>query len=175
MRRFPFIAPKYTTPLLHLLFWGVWMLVPFIFIPTEVERDTHLLFRMISSFVLLATLFYVNYYLLIHRLLFRERIILFFLVNIALLIGFIYLTDLSREIAKAYYDTGSQHSSHQRPPVILHLVPYIFIISVSVAIRTTQRWYFSERQRKMLENENLRSELSNLKMQLNPHFFFQHT
>ncbi len=172
MRRLLFIPPKYTTPLLHLLIWGGWMLVPLIFIPSEVERDAHLYFRILSSFVLLATLFYVNYYLLIHRLLFRERMVFFFLVNIALLTGFIFLADLSREMVKAYYDSGLQQAPHKRPPVILHLVPYIFIISVSVAIRTTQRWYFSERQRKMLENENLRSELNNLKMQLNPHFFF---
>src|SRR5690606_26509244 len=49
---------------------------------------------------------------------------------------------------------------------------YIFVISIAVAIRTTTRWIKLDDQRKTLENENLKSELNNLKMQLNPHFFF---
>jgi len=70
----------------------------------------------------------------------------------------------------------SMRPFRHRPPIHIILsgmvFSYIFLITVSVAIRTTMHWFNMEKERRILENENLRTELSNLKMQLNPHFFF---
>lgn len=119
-------------------------------------------------------LFYLNYSMLVDRLLFNKKIILFLVINLLLIVVFSYSSDLLRNLL--WYSPADRISPMPKPPkgllFGLHNFPFLFIVSISVAIKTTSRWYTSENQRKNLENENLKSELNNLKMQLNPHFFF---
>ena len=46
------------------------------------------------------------------------------------------------------------------------------MVGLSVAIKMTQKWIVSEKERKQLEQERTEAELKNLKNQLNPHFLF---
>lgn len=52
------------------------------------------------------------------------------------------------------------------------IMSFLVTTGIAVAIRITSEWFRSETVRKELEQEHLKSELSNLKNQLNPHFFF---
>ena len=45
-------------------------------------------------------------------------------------------------------------------------------IAVSTSIKATEQWYSNEKERKEVENQKLSAELSFLKSQINPHFFF---
>jgi len=45
-------------------------------------------------------------------------------------------------------------------------------IAVSTSIKITGKWYSNEKERKEMENQKLSAELSLLKSQINPHFFF---
>ena len=46
------------------------------------------------------------------------------------------------------------------------------MVGLSVAIKMTQKWIVTEKERKQLEQERTEAELKNLKNQLNPHFLF---
>lgn len=46
------------------------------------------------------------------------------------------------------------------------------MVGLSVAIKMTQKWIVTEKERQQLEQERTEAELKNLKNQLNPHFLF---
>ena len=48
----------------------------------------------------------------------------------------------------------------------------VLSIAVSTSIKITGKWYSNEKERKEMENQKLTAELSLLKSQINPHFFF---
>jgi sensor histidine kinase YesM len=48
----------------------------------------------------------------------------------------------------------------------------LMILAISTSIRVTEGWYSNEKQKKEMENQKLGAELSLLKSQINPHFFF---
>lgn len=180
---------RITTISLHLLLWVLWFAAPIIFSFNNPQRQeppkdaSFYLFIWVPMIFSLA-LFYLNYFLFVEKLLFNKRILWFFGVNIILIILFSYTVDWIRSVSMSMAPMhempmnglGSMNNPEFKPPkkplFELDNLIFIFVVSISVAIRTTSRWYASETQRKNLENENLKSELSNLKMQLNPHFFF---
>jgi two-component system LytT family sensor kinase len=49
---------------------------------------------------------------------------------------------------------------------------FLLIFTVGTSISVIQRWLKTEQNRKETENEKLNTELSFLKSQVNPHFFF---
>lgn len=55
---------------------------------------------------------------------------------------------------------------------IRNTIAFAMTTGVSVAIVTTKQWLKSDELRKELESDRIKSELLNLKNQLNPHFFF---
>ncbi len=178
--------------ILHVLVWGLWFAAPIIFSFNNPQRQeppkdpSFYLFIWIPMLFSLA-LFYLNYFLFVEKLLFNKKILWFFGVNIILIILFSFTVDWVRTASMGMAPMheylmpmnepmGPMDKPEFKPPKNslfgLDNLIFIFVVSISVAIRTTSRWYASETQRKNLENENLKSELSNLKMQLNPHFFF---
>jgi LytS/YehU family sensor histidine kinase len=46
------------------------------------------------------------------------------------------------------------------------------LLGLGTSIKVTQNWYGNEKQKKEMENQKLGAELSLLKSQINPHFFF---
>jgi sensor histidine kinase YesM len=64
---------------------------------------------------------------------------------------------------------------HHRPPRFRGYFSALFcltILAISTSIRVTEGWYSNEKQKKEMENQKLGAELSLLKSQINPHFFF---
>jgi sensor histidine kinase YesM len=46
------------------------------------------------------------------------------------------------------------------------------VLALGTSIKVTEGWYINEKQKKEMENQKLGAELSRLKSQINPHFFF---
>jgi two-component system LytT family sensor kinase len=46
------------------------------------------------------------------------------------------------------------------------------VLALGTSIKVTESWYENEKQKKEMENQKLGAELSLLKSQINPHFFF---
>jgi sensor histidine kinase YesM len=72
-------------------------------------------------------------------------------------------------------ENQKQTESHHRPPRFRGYFSALFcltILALSTSIRVTEGWYSNEKKKKEMENQKLGAELSLLKSQINPHFFF---
>jgi len=160
---------------LHLLVWGFWFAAPVLFQGYENQHEytAHLL-RMWIPMLLSVVLFYLNYFLLVGHYLFHQRVWTFLIINLVFAIVMVLVAEEFRRLLPPL--SLSANSNYPHPSAVWLstrlLFSYLFVISISVTIRVTGRWFLLETEHKNLENANLRSELSNLKMQLNPHFLF---
>lgn len=170
--------------LIHLVFWIFWLVVPFLFSMADgrglPSPRAHFFFR---SFLTMS-LFYFNYLWLVEKTLFEHKIGRFAVINFGLIIALTALTFYSYGFFSPELPLvtgpdsmeGAQSLRHNRPPIFSILLgtffSYLFVTSISITVKAITRWFIMDAQRKTLENEHLKSELNNLKLQLNPHFFF---
>ncbi len=124
----------------------------------------------------IAIIFYINYLWLIDKVLFRKKTLLFLFYNLLLII---IANIASFSIHRILVPTEMMH---WRPGIIppprpglmqwQDAITLALSVGLSVAIKVTQQWILSEKERKQLEQERTEAELKNLKNQLNPHFLF---
>jgi uncharacterized membrane-anchored protein YhcB (DUF1043 family) len=162
--------------IIHGLVWVILLLLPVLFSfsnqPDSFARYVREWLPLFSS----AVVFYVNYLVLIDRLLFRSEYGSYLLLNFLLIAAITFVTiEGFGFIAEAFGD-GRTGNPGRRPP--LSMISFrvasslLLTVGVAIAIKSTRRWQQTERRQKQLEQEHLESELVNLKNQLNPHFFF---
>ncbi len=127
--------------------------------------------------VLLAVLlgaFYLNYLLLIPRLLLKKKIVWYVLITFAivasgtLLTSFINDTFRLNQILFPYVHYGRErHHLNTFVPGML-----LLMVGLGITIRFIQQWQLEINLRQQLEQESTTTELTLLKAQINPHFFF---
>jgi two-component sensor histidine kinase len=164
---------------LHIIAWVVLFCFPFLYSGDE-AIPTDFLIR--SSWLPLfwsALLFYTNYFLLIKYYIFKRKTFEYIGINLLLVVAFAFLNNVIMDFLPrpAFGFPGNPpHHDHFRPsktPFFLQTVATLFIpLVTSLAIRTTQRWQKIESEKKEIDHQRLESELSHLKYQLQPHFFF---
>lgn len=116
--------------------------------------------------------FYLNYFLIIPRYLFRNRRISYLLINLLLIAGVCLGLHLFQTLLAV-----------DRPPVPrgARLIPFWFfllrdtvsmalVIGLAAAIRLSSQWDRMEEARREAEHSRAQSELRNLRNQINPHF-----
>lgn len=119
--------------------------------------------------------FYVNYCVLIDRILFRKKLIHFLLVNLILFVFLNFLLDFWHEYYFSHFVTDDGHDGGGPPKMMIILRDVMMMAltaALSVAVRMTENWYIIEGEKKELEKARSEAELQNLKSQLNPHFLF---
>lgn len=168
---------------IHIIGWGIFFALPFFFYRGEGVSIT--LNRYLGyCFVPLSCLiiFYVNFLWLIEKQLFRRKVILFILSNIAvvLIMGValhfwqdfhrVHLSEPLPEALQAIKD------SFPKPPRYVFIARDMMLmaltVALSVAIKMTGGWYETENEKQELKKAQAEAELQNLKSQLNPHFLF---
>jgi sensor histidine kinase YesM len=171
---------------LHILGWSFILIMPFLSSGNEgVHFGQYIL--TLTFPVFFAAVFYANYFYLIKEFLFTKRLLIFFSANILLYSVCTIAIELNRENfiqqrIRATMETVRPSSTEEayrlsRGPsqtemILRAFFAFAMTTGVSVAIRTTTKWFKSEDILKDLEREHLKSELANLKNQLNPHFLF---
>lgn len=162
--------------LMHAIGWGLVFCFPFFF---NWKGGNSLTWERYLSYVFVVScfmiVFYNNYFLLIDRLLFRKKLLLFIVANIALFV----LLSIGLDLLQDYYFTHfikDMPAHKQVPPKIMMILRdgmmMTLTAALSVAIRMTDNWYVIESEKKELEKARSEAELQNLKSQLNPHFLF---
>jgi two-component system, LytTR family, sensor kinase len=156
--------------LIHILIWAAFIFVPLIFMETPEGRQRFMIFGW-SMLVLMACYFYLNYLILIPRLLLKKKLVNYALFLLAGLFVISALNVLYSYIVHMYIIPNIHHHS------LLHyslmtIYPAILSFGVSTSIRITDEWFKNERAKKEMENEKLTAELAFLKSQVNPHFLF---
>lgn len=174
------IRLRWNPVFIHILAWAIVFLFPLLFIERfESMRRVHEfnLMRFYIQPISIAVIFYINYLWLIDRVLFRKKPVQFILYNLLLIVVanvIIYLVHrmlIPNEFIPRHPGPGP------RPPRPVFVqwqdsITLALMVGLSVAIKMTQKWIVTEKERKQLEQERTEAELKNLKNQLNPHFLF---
>ena len=157
--------------LTHIASWAVVFIMPaLIFISEGNQRFEEALYRSLISLPFLMFLFYISYYWLIDRLWFKKQYIFFVLV----VVGLIFCVSYSKYELFSYF--ALHKSKHKMPPFhafmyfdfLSNLLPIVF----AMAIRYAQRNFSLEIAQKEVQAQKLQADLTQLRYQLQPHFFF---
>ena len=112
----------------------------------------------------LVVFFYLNYYVLIPKILYRRAMIWYIFSLLGCGFFFYYYNRTVRQVL-----LGEQFLDFAP---FFGLFPILFVLALSLALRVTSDRLREERERKEQETENLKSELSFLRSQVSPHFLF---
>jgi uncharacterized membrane protein len=132
-------------------------------------------------FIILIVVYYLNAYCLVPEFLLKSRSRIYFLL-IALVITVIMMfmswfdnyLDLPRLFVEAFMKKkdSQKHWGNKQGYDILTLAISALVLGISTSITTTQIWQKDRQRHQAMEQEKISSELSFLKAQINPHFFF---
>jgi len=156
---------------IHIIIWLAFMLLPLVIIESEegkirfVQMGWFLLF-------LIAGYFYLNYFYLIPKLLFKKKIILYILFLVAGLGVIILLSETYFYFLEPLFSHRLHHRHFFGRFSVVPLTSALVAFALSSSIKITSEWFINERQKKEMEAEKLSSELAFLKSQINPHFLF---
>lgn len=127
-----------------------------------------------SSFIYLSVftdiiwiaVFYFNAYVLMPKLFYKRRLWLYTFIQLIILSAlavfhWLFFTFIIR-----------QHPFELRGFFLFNTFPYVFILAGSTAYRTIQDRIKTEQLLQARETENLKTELTFLRSQVNPHFMF---
>lgn len=158
----------------HILLWGIVIALPYFFMDSQMFFDTRRFMRSIPETIGFLLVFYINYFLLIEKLLFKRKNKEFILANVAL----IFIVALLMHYGHEWYESMMPELFQRRRRRVLS--PSFFLIrnstslflmmGLSLALKMTVRWFQVENERKELEKAKSEAELQNIKNQINPHF-----
>ncbi|MBU2650465.1 MAG: histidine kinase [Bacteroidetes bacterium] len=160
---------------IHVAIWLLIFTLPVLFSTDERSRTltNYLHFAIPMLFNVLA--FYLNFFLLIEAFLFRKKVLSFIIINLLLFAGIAGISYFIQEELMMPMILKTGEGMHAPPKELFwfrNAASMVLITGLSVAIRMTGQWYKAEKIRHELEKARMESELSNLKNQLSPHFFF---
>lgn len=176
----------------HILAWAVFGLAIFYYQPviSDFEIPFQFWMKQTVELSLLIIIFYFNSLVLVPRLLLNNRPVYYFVVIAAIVVAVLFT---NRSLDRAYAEAQGRHifSSTEQlrrrnvpgPPIFipggrgglgitLTVTITALVVGISTAITVIQKWQKDKQERKELEKEKVTSELSFLKAQINPHFFF---
>lgn len=166
---------RYNTILAHILLWGVILILPYFFTDTNTFFQWQHFTRSLPSTIGFLVVFYVNYFVLADKYLFKGKNKEFILYNILLILAVSVLIHYGYEIYKLIDPDAYPRRRRRRTPspwlfLIRNSTSLLMIMGLSVAMKTGNRWMKIENERKELEKAKSEAELQNLKNQINPHF-----
>lgn len=161
-----FISPKYK--LYRHLIMIVFISLALFNSDPEYKEPTETI-SLIIALILFLLLVYTNMYILVPRLLFKNKYAAYFLSVIVI----IAISGIINRIGRIIYDSSVRLNPEKED---VSFLPFSFIIivlvSASAAIKLFQRWMLDAQLITELEQANANAELEQLKNQINPHFLF---
>jgi len=169
----------YVRILIHIGLWLLLFLLPPLVIQSEIRLPSE--FGDIMNWILVIVFFYINYLWLVPNYLSRSRFMGYF-AGIVLMLSTCYFSNeiyahhkYNVEVARGERVDPPPSQKGHKPPRFRGYFSSLFcfaILALGTSMRVTEDWYINEKQRKEMENQKLGAELSLLKSQINPHFFF---
>ena len=162
---------SYSYTLIQIVLWALLLFLPLSVLRLSGEEifGRYLLVLGLQTLTWMA-LFYLNYLLLVPRMLFRRRTTMFVWCNIVISLVLPVLTQLLYSMF-----TGTRLQDFSLTDIVGYssvMLMFLFLILTAVSIRSMQRNRQLEAERERNERELVSMELERLKSQLNPHFLF---
>lgn len=176
-----FDLKKGIPPFMHIIFCIAILVIPLIVMSRSGLTPDHYYYGYMMRTGMLILLFYVNYLILIDKLLFKKQFALYIIVNVLLIAGTVLLQNLLLElfIGPPPVPEGLRRGGGgpgPRPPQEMRILSdyalIILAIGMSVALKVTMRWYKDSINLETIKATQLEADLKNLRSQLNPHFLF---
>ncbi|MDO9156033.1 MAG: sensor histidine kinase, partial [Sediminibacterium sp.] len=173
----------------HLAAWLCFFFLPYlVFFPRlrDFSMSNHMLTVIVLNKIILMVVYYLNTMVLIPKLLIKEKWFFYILSLVGCLLFFLYVP---RTLAMMIYppeiplnvtenttgiNRGNRVGRIRRRPYadFFNTVLFLLVITFGACIEVVRRWLQTEQNRKETEHERINTELSFLKSQVNPHFFF---
>ncbi|MBC8052914.1 MAG: histidine kinase [Sphingobacteriaceae bacterium] len=173
---------RYLAPALHILFWGLIIISPYLFRnPNTWEGFKPWHYKLIINNSILALLFYLNAYVLYPKV-YKTKGFWVYIFTVSTII--IALMLFSKFVDKQLFEDGKNWGKGRRGGdhrggdirwmrwYITNILTYVFISGISFSYRVIKDNNKLEKIRKEKENETLKTELTFLRSQVSPHFMF---
>lgn len=157
---------------IHIVCWAFIFLSPLMFANRTNGFDWQDMFHGSIMPLTLCITFYVNYFILVPRLLISKKkqnefvfINTLIIIVMSIFLHYIMMNGMN----------GHHHIKESTPPPVLFFIirdmfTQFLSVCISTSIRLSIQWGQSERARKEAEVEKADAELKNLRNQINPHF-----
>jgi hypothetical protein len=180
---------RIVTIIAHIAAWACFFALPYlVFFPRMLDANFSMSDHMIASIIcnnlFLVFFYYLNTLVLIPKLLMKEKWLIYTFTIFIFLVLYLYVPKyIATLIATPEYRTFSNNPpSRGRPRTgnssrrsfvdFFNIAIFLLVFTVGTCISVIQRWLQTEETRKETESQKLQTELSFLKSQINPHFFF---
>ncbi|MCE7057921.1 histidine kinase [Algoriphagus sp. AGSA1] len=177
------LSPKRRVSILvHILGWTMLSTVLLLLSPLSWRVDIPVEFWIRQAFMalLLISIFYVNMLWFVPKVLLEGKHAVFLLTIIlggVLFVGvLIYAENFLNLPELMHYAFHPDEPYTPRPRRtsgdIFNIMLYLLSIGISTSVASVQKWQRDESVRRELDQQRINTELSYLKAQINPHFFF---
>ena len=179
---------RFYNTLLQVLLWGLFLLLPYFMIPhtpTDPSKQIHVirelqphwdLYLFLTSFSLnlcLIIFYYIHNNYLFDRFILKSEASGYIIYSTLVLLSFASIFIISYlirgQLIQAFYLVD-------RPIEVRDVIRsgtwFFMVLFGGIGIKLTELWRQAEKRARDIENEHLRTELSFLHMQINPHFLF---
>ncbi len=170
------------TIVIHVLIWVAFALILFFFQPLTWNIVVPYQFWVKNGIVvsLLVIAYYFNSSVLVPKLLLKNRTSIYLLIIISVAVIIVMANNYSDQwlnipqlMGAAFHKSGPpKHHNRNNEFDIFMIVTTALVIGISTSITTIQKWQHDKQLHQDLEQDRVSSELSFLKAQINPHFFF---
>ena len=179
----PVLAPRrYLTPLIHVLVWGLFGLTFLLFQPLtgRLTMPPQFWLKQGLMFCVWIGTYYLTAKVSVPRLLLQGRTGWFVLVLVGITVAVFFFSkflEMSLNLPALIHKAFEAAVGGPRPNRVprfdsMGLLITMFVLGISTSITVVQKWQHDAQIRQTLEQQRVTAELSVLKAQINPHFFF---
>jgi two-component system LytT family sensor kinase len=162
----------------HILIWALIAFILFRYPPNAhriIDIPKDFIIKQIAHFIFMVSAFYANAYYFVPRLFLKNKFLYFALAIISfLLIASFTMATIDEWLDLATKLEGSFGKRRWQNPYIdtFALFTTLFVLGISTSVALIQKWAVDQKKMQEFENQQTKTELSFLKAQINPHFFF---
>ncbi len=175
-------SQKRVSVLVHILGWATLSTVLLLLLPLSyrVELPGAFWVKQLFLALLLSLIFYANMLFFVPKVLLQKKLgvyLITVLIGGVLYLGALILVEnfltLPELMFKAF-NPGEEYVPRGRWVFgdIFYILLYLLSIGVSTSVASVRKWQKDEAIRVELDRQRIKTELSYLKAQINPHFFF---